>query len=166
MILLVLLALSLTGAAIFTFRLWNSLRQTPFLQPNPPSPTPVPFPTTAIIIPAYNEAENIEECVTSVLESTVAADCLQVWVVDDQSTDDTATIVQLLQSTRNDPRLHLLMGQPRPDGEIWVGKSWPVCRELRKSGVIFCCSLMPMFGWNQGRSKRLSVPQSEKRLTC
>ncbi|PSB05864.1 glycosyl transferase family 2, partial [filamentous cyanobacterium CCP2] len=75
--------------------------------------------------PAYNEAENIEECIRSVLDSTpLPTDVLNVWVVDDQSTDETVAIVQLLQETLNDPRLNLLLGKPRPAGETWVGKSW------------------------------------------
>ena len=124
MILLLLLTLSLIGAASYTFRLWNSVRQTPFLLPSP-LPTPDSRLPTSVIIPAYNEAENIEECIRSVLDSTpLPADAFNVWVVDDQSTDETVAIVQLLQETLNDPRLNLLLGKPRPAGETWVGKSW------------------------------------------
>ncbi len=79
----------------------------------------------AVIIPAYNEADNIEGCVTSVLESTEAAtESITVWVVDDQSSDRTLEIAQTLQTTLNDPRFNILVGQPRPQDEGWIGKNW------------------------------------------
>ncbi|HEY9896191.1 MAG TPA: glycosyltransferase family 2 protein [Candidatus Sericytochromatia bacterium] len=81
--------------------------------------------TVSVIIPAYNEAENIEACVRSVLENTtLSTEQLDVWVVDDQSSDATLTIVQTLQQTLNDRRLRVLVGKPRPENEIWSGKNW------------------------------------------
>lgn len=81
--------------------------------------------TMSVIIPAYNEAANIEACVQSVLQSTNwGSDRLAVWVVDDQSEDDTYDRVQALQTTLPDARLHLLRGQPRPVEQRWLGKNW------------------------------------------
>ncbi len=83
------------------------------------------FPKISVIIPAYNEAENIHECITAVLNSTQLQDTqLEVWVVDDQSTDETLLLAQSLQELLNDPRLFVLPGQPRPADLPWVGKNW------------------------------------------
>jgi cellulose synthase/poly-beta-1,6-N-acetylglucosamine synthase-like glycosyltransferase len=81
------------------------------------------FPPIAVVIPAYNEAENIRECVLAVLAATQSSQ-MQVWVVDDQSIDPTLAIVQALQQELGDPRLQVLASAPRPQGEIWVGKNW------------------------------------------
>jgi cellulose synthase/poly-beta-1,6-N-acetylglucosamine synthase-like glycosyltransferase len=144
LILLFLLFVSLIGAASFTFRLWDSIRHTSYLNPHPPLPTShSPLPKVSIIIPAYNEAENIEECVRAVLDSIspdsalLPADRLDVWVVDDQSTDGTITIVQLLQQTLHDPRLNLLEGQARPTGETWMGKNWACVQGVEKAAGDF-----------------------------
>lgn len=83
------------------------------------------FPKVSVIIPAYNEADNIQDCVTSVLDSTkLSADNLEVWVVDDQSTDETLTIIQNLQQNLGEPRLKILPGQTQPTKQIWTGKNW------------------------------------------
>lgn len=83
------------------------------------------FPRIAVIIPAYNESENIEACVLSVLDSSsLAADRLEVWVVDDQSTDLTLSLLRSLEVRVVDPRLQILPGQPRPTDGQWQGKNW------------------------------------------
>jgi len=72
----------------------------------------------SVIIPARNEAENIEGVVRSVLASTYGP--LEVIVVDDRSTDDTSAIVARLAA--EDPRLRLVHGEELPPG--WFGKPW------------------------------------------
>lgn len=51
----------------------------------------------SIVIPARNEAGNIEKCVQSVLKNDYPKDLFEIIVVDDFSTDDTAGIVLQLQ---------------------------------------------------------------------
>ena|SRR5579883_365962 len=83
------------------------------------------FPKISIIIPAFNEEENIEDCVKSVVTSTqLSVENLEIWIVDDQSTDRTLAILQALEAQLADPRLHLLVGLPLPDDQIWTGKNW------------------------------------------
>lgn len=121
MIILVLgLVVSIIAIIIFSGKLSRALNSAPKISIDPDS-IDSSF-SVSVIIPAYNEAANIEACVTSVLESTDLE--IEVWVVDDQSTDETAAIVELLQGSRLDPRLKLLLGKSRPEGEIWVGKNW------------------------------------------
>ena len=57
-----------------------------------------PATTFSIIIPARNEAENIENCLRSILKNNYPKDLFEIIVADDFSTDATPEIVQLLQS--------------------------------------------------------------------
>jgi cellulose synthase/poly-beta-1,6-N-acetylglucosamine synthase-like glycosyltransferase len=50
-----------------------------------------------VIIPARNEAANISNCLQSLLQQTYPLQLLEIIVVNDQSTDETATIVQSFQ---------------------------------------------------------------------
>ena len=78
-----------------------------------PSPEPAAqFPKVSVIVPAYNEAENIRDCAIAMRESTpLSVDNLEVLIVDDRSTDDTKAIGQTLQQQPGDPRLKILAGQ-------------------------------------------------------
>jgi len=78
---------------------------------------PAPAPLVAVIIPARNEAHNIAASVQAVLASHYPA--LEVIVVDDHSTDDTARIAR---DAANDSRLQLLANPDLPPG--WFGKQW------------------------------------------
>jgi chlorobactene glucosyltransferase len=79
----------------------------------------------SVIIPARNEAGQIETVVRTVLASTYAP--LELLVVDDRSTDDTAAIVERLAAA--DPRLRLVRGEPLPKG--WYGKPWACAQGAR-----------------------------------
>lgn len=83
------------------------------------------FPKVSVIVPAYNEASNIQACITAILDgAALSQQFLEVWVVDDQSTDETWAILTTLKQQRQDPRLNVLSGMPRPSGETWTGKNW------------------------------------------
>lgn len=79
-----------------------------------------------VIIPARNEAGAIATVVHSILASSYPS--LEVIVVDDRSTDDTAAIVhglvdeELRTRPGAAPRLRLVDGSELPDG--WYGKPW------------------------------------------
>jgi len=76
------------------------------------------LPFLSIVVPARNEERQIETCVRSLLAQRYPN--FEVIVVDDRSTDGTAEILERL--ARNDARLHIVHGEPLPDG--WVGKPW------------------------------------------
>lgn len=69
-------------------------------------------PTVSVVVAAYNMGHYVETAVRSVLEQSVPD--LEVIVVDDGSTDNTASVVE---SFVDDPRVHLIRqenaGQPR-----------------------------------------------------
>lgn len=74
--------------------------------------------SVSLIIPARNESINIDHLLDTVLASRHRP--LEVIVVDDRSTDDTAARVEA--RARIDPRLRLVRGNELPIG--WFGKPW------------------------------------------
>ena len=80
--------------------------------------TPVTGVKLSVIIPARNESAQIGTVLASVLASTYTP--LEIVVVDDRSSDDTARKVAELAA--NDARLHLVLGRGLPRG--WYGKPW------------------------------------------
>ena len=81
-------------------------------------PPPKVGPLISIIVPARNEARQIEQCVRSLLAQNYPR--FEVIVVDDRSGDDTAAIVTRIAA--EDRRVRLIAGEALPDG--WVGKPW------------------------------------------
>lgn len=87
----------------------------------------------SVIIPARNEEAVIERCVRSILASTY--DPLEIFVVDDRSTDSTAMIVE--QLAQEDARVRLIRGEPLPEG--WYGKPWACVQGFRAAtGELLC----------------------------
>ena len=70
---------------------------------------------TLIIIPTYNEIENIEQLLEQVLAKS---ETIEVLVIDDNSPDGTALKVKFMQSS--EPRIHLL---ERP-GKMGLGSAY------------------------------------------
>ena len=65
---------------------------------------------TVIIVPTYNERENIQRLIPALLEQFARMDHdMHILVVDDNSPDDTAGAVRALQEGR--PNVHLIVGQ-------------------------------------------------------
>lgn len=79
----------------------------------------------SIIVPARNESSNIATVVQSILATHYEP--IELIVVDDRSTDDTAAIVGRFR----DSRLHLLRGEELPHG--WYGKPWACLQGYRKA---------------------------------
>ena len=87
---------------------WSAARAEPGLGAGPTRVAP----TISVVVPARNEAARIAGCLSPLRG---APGVLEVVVVDDESTDDTAAVAATLGAL-------VLAGAPLPDG--WVGKSW------------------------------------------
>ncbi len=92
----------------------------PYLRPA----NPLHHPTVSLLVPARNEAQNLQETLPKLLVQPAT----EILVLDDGSEDGTAQIAQTIAG--RDPRFRLLQGQPLPEG--WVGKSW-ACYQLAKA---------------------------------
>jgi chlorobactene glucosyltransferase len=75
-------------------------------------------PMVSVIVPARNEAGNIERCIRSILSTTYPR--LELLVIDDSSTDDTADVAR--KAANGDPRARIVSNAPLPEG--WFGKQW------------------------------------------
>jgi chlorobactene glucosyltransferase len=94
-------------------------------RPNLSEVPPASAGLVSVIIPARNESAVIATVLGSVLASAYRP--LELLVVDDRSTDDTASRVAEL--ARRDARLRLIAGQELPPG--WYGKPWACVQGYR-----------------------------------
>jgi len=100
-------------------------RRRPQLRDYPPQAS---GPLVSAIIPARNEAANIDTCVRSVLGTTY--DPVEIVVVDDGSTDGTGEIVErLVQAPETRGRVRLVRGAALP--AAWFGKQWALIQGYR-----------------------------------
>jgi hopene-associated glycosyltransferase HpnB len=87
-----------------------------------PAITPTPWPSVVAIVPARNEAGVIGIAVASLLAQDYPGR-LRVVVVDDHSTDGTATVARgAAAAAKADDRLTVLSAPDLPAG--WTGKPW------------------------------------------
>jgi chlorobactene glucosyltransferase len=94
---------------------WRLLDSTPLPPPGPPPERPL---RVSVIVPARNEARNIERLVRSVLATSWPD--LELIVVDDRSSDGTGQLART--AGHGDPRLVVVDAPELPDG--WFGKQW------------------------------------------
>lgn len=117
------MATSLVAIAAFYGLLTRSIRAAPRLVQEASSPPGEALPSVDIIIPAYNESENIAACVNAALTTRLPdSSRLQFWIADDQSTDTTGQIARRL--AQQHANVHALTVPPRPADQVWHGKNW------------------------------------------
>jgi chlorobactene glucosyltransferase len=96
------------------------------MRPVGAAPTPERWPAVSVLVPARNEASRLEVCLRSLLEQDYPA--FEVLALDDESTDETAEILQSVAGRER--RLRALTGDPIPGG--WTGKAW-ACHQLSQA---------------------------------
>ncbi len=123
-----------SGLLIALLGLQRVFAVAPSLDPLPQDDPPDT--SLCVVIPAYNEADNIGPCLASVLASDAPCRDWQVLVVDDESCDATAERATLTAAEAKEasksaaPSFELLRAGPRPTGERWVGKNWACTRAM------------------------------------
>lgn len=123
--LLFLVFLAAYGVLYFTFvsNIW-------YLQRNRQKATTEDKPSVSILIPARNEAENLQRLLPSLLEQRYPK--LEIIVYNDASTDETAGVLTSFAS----PRLTALHGNGPPPG--WLGKVYALFQASRHAtGEVF-----------------------------
>ena len=111
----ILLALPWAGIIAFLLLIVKPVRRLT----NITSLDPERAPSVGVIIPARNEAENIEECLASLTKSKYPN--FEIIVVDDRSEDGTAELARTVPPG-NAKRLVVIDGEALPEG--WLGKPW------------------------------------------
>ncbi len=107
-------------------------------------------PSLSVIIPARNEEENITSCIESVLNTNYP--CLEVIVVDDESDDQTAAIVERIM--QKEKRLRCIRLK-REEG--WVGKNYALhtgSLNARGDWLLFIDSDVRLYPSSIGRTLR------------
>jgi len=93
-----------------------------------PAHAPHAGPFVSVMVPARNEAHNIERCVRSLVRQDYGS--YEILVLDDGSTDATPELLDSLVREFGE-RLRVLRGEPLPVG--WHGKAWACFQLSRQS---------------------------------
>ena len=91
-------------------------------------PVSANLPRVSLLVPARNEAYNIEACARDLLNQNYPD--FEVIILDDESTDGTGEILRRVAAA--DARVRILRGQPLPAG--WLGKNW-ACHQLSQAAT-------------------------------
>ena len=128
----VLLLVTATAASAGLLILQLGLRRVFAVAPRlkPAQEAPAPDTSLTVVIPAFNEAHNIADCLGSVLASAPPCRDWSVVVVDDESTD--ATVENAIRAGSTASRFRLIKAGPRPADERWVGKNWACSRAVEQ----------------------------------
>jgi hopene-associated glycosyltransferase HpnB len=81
----------------------------------------------AAVMPARNEADVVGDAVTSLLRQSCGS--MQVFLVDDASTDGTAKAAEAAVQMTGATGLNVICGKPLPVG--WTGKLWALAQGIR-----------------------------------
>ncbi|MCF8254846.1 MAG: glycosyltransferase [Bacteroidia bacterium] len=79
------------------------------------------FPQVVVLVPARNEENNILECLQSLVQLNYPKEAIQIWVGDDNSTDNTAQIIQHFASKNSGVHYYKVdsnLGSARAKGNV------------------------------------------------
>lgn len=113
------------GLLCFRGQFWQADQ---YLQEDAPHCRSNNYPAVAVVIPARNEAELLPVTLRSLLNQDYPGS-VTIILVDDQSTDDTASVAQALGR-----QIHVLTGEPLP--AMWKGKLWALEQGIRHAQTL------------------------------
>tara|TARA_Y100001968_G_C19433826_1_gene758515 strand:+ start:1280 stop:2485 length:1206 start_codon:yes stop_codon:yes gene_type:complete len=139
-ILLIVSPFTFIGMAFIYFLVAKSLRKNFYLKKN--IALEKSDSSLTIVIPTYNEQNNIERCLKSIFNSFPPCDDWNVFLVDDSSTDQTIKLAEklYLKNTNIKCNFKIFSSGERPRDCKWVGKNWPctfVTDKITSSWVLF-----------------------------
>lgn len=115
------------AAVLLTFLLNLILNVITLKRPKKNSSLPPGVPRVSILVPARDEEPNIRACLETLQKQDYPN--FEMLVLDDNSTDNTAAIVQ--EMAASDDRIRLIQGEPLP--EDWAGKPFACYQLARKA---------------------------------
>ena len=127
----IILGLTLASLAIWIGLLclrgqfWQADR---YLHKDAQNCTPTDYPAVGVVIPARNEAELLPVTLRSLLNQDYPGS-VTIILVDDQSTDGTASVAQALGK-----QIYVLTGEPLP--AKWKGKLWALEQGIRHAQTL------------------------------
>lgn len=121
------------------------------------SPTDIPshFPLVSVLVPARDEAGNIEHLINSLIRQDYPN--LEILILDDNSTDNTARIVKKYEE--NNKQLKLISGKKLP--EPWLGKNW-ACHQLSEAAKGDILIFTDADNWHEPFAVRATVATMQK----
>jgi chlorobactene glucosyltransferase len=102
---------------------WRTLHPTVAARLALSSSPPMHSSRISLLVPARDEAQNLERLLPSLLRNTDPS--LEILILNDRSEDATASVAQRFAAT--DSRVRVLEGLALPEG--WLGKNW-ACHQL------------------------------------
>ena len=108
---MLLILCAVTVAALYFFLQLYYLYHWKNIPVSMPPENFTPSTPLTIVIVAHNEEENIVSCLNGILSQSYPAELMEIIVVDDRSTDRTATLIREL----NSPLIQLLMLEDYPE---------------------------------------------------
>lgn len=131
------LILTFSYAGLMTLY-WLGWRRLPFFEKNEGFE---PVTAISVVIPARNEALNIESCLKSIVEGSYPADLLEIIVVDDHSEDETAGLVAAGNWQPAPVRLIRLAEHLAPDESLLSHKKIALETGIAQArGVLIVCT--------------------------
>jgi hopene-associated glycosyltransferase HpnB len=96
---------------------------------NEPKALLMSSPRVAVVVPARNEADVVGQAVRSLLEQDYAGQ-VQIFLVDDQSSDETANVAGRAAADKVE-QLTISLAMPLPAG--WTGKMWALSQGVEQA---------------------------------
>ena len=135
--------------------MWITFRDSPFLDRFTSKPHKKP--KVSIILPARNEEDFIERCLTSLINQDY--DNYEIIAIDDRSDDQTGNIIKKI-AEKNSKVKYVLAG-PKPDR--WMGKNWACVEGYNKAtGELLLFTDADTFHSNNSISLAVSHLMSEE----
>lgn len=122
-------------AAATGILLWRAATQFGAYTVLNPRPLPDDAPSVDVVIPVRNEADMIAHCVRGIASQDYPSDRLNVFVVDDGSTDGSDNIARVVVSGHR--RFHVIDAGSLPPG--WTGKTHACWRGADRTHATWIC---------------------------